>query len=115
VADSRHSPTYKIVDRLGELHAIVVVHDPFIEYDERLAQCGVKLVKSIEDAVADASLLIVATDHTAYKKIDLTTFVRMMSSPAAVVDGRNVVRITQIPKGLYFTGIGMKTINTLSK
>ena len=115
VADSRHSPTYDIVDRLGELHATVVVHDPFIEYDERLASSGVRLVKSIEDAVGDASLLIVATDHTAYKKIDLTKIVRMMSSPAAVVDGRNVVKITQIPKGLYFTGIGMKTINTLSK
>jgi nucleotide sugar dehydrogenase len=115
VADSRSSPTYEIVDRLVEMRAEVIVHDPFIEYDKRLASKCVRLVKSIEDAVGDASLLIIATDHTEYKKIDLTKIVRMMDSPAAVVDGRNVIKITQIPKGMYFTGIGMKTINTLSK
>ncbi|NIM45844.1 MAG: nucleotide sugar dehydrogenase, partial [Nitrososphaeria archaeon] len=51
VADSRHSPAYDIVDHLVELHALVVVHDPFIEYDAQLASSGVRLVKSIEDAI----------------------------------------------------------------
>lgn len=115
VADSRNSPTYDIVDRLGEMHARVVVHDPFIEHDERLASRGVRLVKSIEDAVGDASLLIIATDHTEYKKLDFTKIALLMNSPAAIVDGRNVVNGRKIPKGLYLTGIGMKTINTLSK
>ena len=115
VADSRSSPTYEIVDRLVEMSAEVMVHDPFIEHDKRLASKGVRLVKSIEDAVGDASLLIIATDHTEYKKIDLTKIVCMMDSPAAVVDGRNVIKIKQIPNDMYFTGIGKKTINTLSK
>jgi nucleotide sugar dehydrogenase len=115
VADSRYSPTYDIVDRLGELHARVVVHDPFIEHDDRLESSGVRLVNFLEDAVRESSLLIIVTDHSEYKNIDLNTIVRIMSSPAAIVDGRNVVKITQIPKNLYFTGIGMKTINTLSK
>jgi nucleotide sugar dehydrogenase len=115
VADSRMSPAYDIVDRLRELRARIVVHDPFIEHDEKLASKGVKLVRSIEDAVGGASLLIIATDHTEYNDIDLTKIAQLMNSPAAVINGRNAIKIRQIPKGLYFTGIGLKVINTLSK
>ena len=115
VADSRNSPTYDIVDHLRELNTKIVVHDPFIGHDERLALMGVELTKSIESAVKGASLLIVTTDHSEYNEIDLTEIVRHMDTPMAVVDGRNAIRFKQVPKGLYFTGIGRKTINTLSE
>jgi nucleotide sugar dehydrogenase len=114
VADSRQSPTYELIDRLVEMNARIVIHDPFIEHDERLASKGIRLVNSIEDAVRDASLLIVVTDHSEYNEINLSKIVPMMTSPSAIVDGRTTIRIEQIPKKLYFTGIGRKTINTLS-
>jgi len=115
VADSRNSPTYEIVDLLSTLHAIVVVHDPFIGKDEKLASKGIRLVKSLEDAVKDASLLIICTDHTEYHEIDLTIIKHLMNIPAAMVDGRNTIRVRRIPEGLYITGIGRRTINTISK
>lgn len=115
IVDSRQSPAYDLIDRLIETNARIVIHDPFIERDERLASKGIRLVNSIKDAVGDASLLIVVTDHSEYNEIDLNKIVPMMASPAAIVDGRTIIRIGKVPKGLYFTGIGRKTINTLSK
>ena len=114
IADSRNSPTYDVIDLLEKFNAEMVVHDPFIDRDETLEKKGIKLVKFLEEAVIGASLIIIATDHKEYAEMDLNKIAGMVNKPAAIVDGRNVLKVAQIPRGIYLTGVGRKIIDSLS-
>lgn len=113
ISDSRNSPTYDIIDALKEHQSEIVVHDPFIKKDERLHDLGVKLVDSLETACENASLLIIATGHEVYKRIDLAALTKILSLPAAVVDGCNIIDSNKVPRGVYLTSLWGKTLNGL--
>jgi len=70
VDDTRESPTYGIVStlvKMGIKPSQIVVHDPFVRSDAALAKWGIALTQSLDDAVKGADVVIVATDHTAYR------------------------------------------------
>ncbi|MBS7631205.1 nucleotide sugar dehydrogenase [Candidatus Bathyarchaeota archaeon] len=113
VSDSRNSPTYNIIYALKEYQPEIIVHDPFIKEDELLHELRVKLVDCLETACENASLLIIATGHGVYKKIDLEELVKTLNLPAAIVDGCNVIDSNRVPKGIYLTSLWGKTINKL--
>lgn len=76
--DTRNSPSEVLVERLRELGAEVVIHDPFVpEYQgdllERVSGC-------------DAAVLMVA--HQAYRTLDLSQLKAALRTPL-LVDGRH--------------------------
>jgi len=115
VADSRLSPTYELVQQLRLQAAEVVVQDPYIKIDKTLEAIGVPLLESVENAVKEASAIIVATDHEDYTKLDLAKLVKLARSPTILLDGRGIIDLRKVPAGTYFTGIGRPTIKLLDK
>lgn len=113
VCDTRDSPTYDLVNLLEKLETNIVVHDPFVNSDEILGMKGIQLVQLLDKALENASLVIIATDHREYRNINLREVTKKLKTPFAIIDGRNVIKIENIPKGLYLAGIGRKTINML--
>ena len=70
IGDARMSPTYKLIDLLvGEGFKNIVVHDPRIQFDKEIASRGVPLSSSLKDALNGADVVIVATDHSEYRKL----------------------------------------------
>jgi UDPglucose 6-dehydrogenase len=69
VVEESHS--VKLAARLADAGYVVAVHDPLAQ-DAALAVLGAKVVaaSSLEDAVRDCDLLIVATGWSDYKAID---------------------------------------------
>lgn len=103
--DTRHSPSLTIIDRLYD-RAQVVVHDPFVAKPYR-----VPMVRDLGEALKDADCMVLVTDHTVYKDLDLASIKKMMRTPA-VVDGRNVLspeRCRQL--GFAYRGIGKGAID----
>lgn len=93
VDDTRRSPTYDILRALldfGIRPGQIVVHDPFVKRDPTLERWGMKLTQSLEEALAGASLALVATDHSAYK-VQASKLAGAMRK-ALVVDARGVVK-----------------------
>ncbi|MFB0543690.1 MAG: nucleotide sugar dehydrogenase, partial [Candidatus Bathyarchaeia archaeon] len=106
IPDPRASPTYELAQRLKSLGAEVVVQDPYIEADRGLEGMGVPLVKSVGDAVKGASVILIATDHAEYTKLNLSELRRSTRTPTIVFDGRGIIDPRRVPAGMYFTGIG---------
>lgn len=86
VDDDRESPSYHLMEKLEAHGAIVAYNDPFVpmirdkrEYPEYTGRKSVPLS-------GDFDLILIATGHDEYKKVDFTSFGTL------VVDTRNVVR-----------------------
>ena len=85
VDDDRESPSYRLLEKLEELGAIVSYNDPFVpeikytrEFSHFAGRKSVKITKGYD-------LFLVATAHDAYKTIDLTSF------KIPIVDTRNLI------------------------
>jgi UDP-N-acetyl-D-glucosamine dehydrogenase len=86
VDDDRESPSYRLMEKLEEMGAIVSYNDPYIptirltrEYAKFAGRKSVEITKEYD-------LLLIATAHNEYSKIDFT------SLGIPVVDTRNVVK-----------------------
>jgi nucleotide sugar dehydrogenase len=110
VADARNSPSYELVDILEGHGTEIVVHDPLIEKNEILEEMGIPLVDSLEEAFSSASLIVIATDHEIYSELDLNEIIGLVGKPAVIIDGRNTIKTTRVPKDLIITGIGKKSL-----
>ncbi|MEZ0319232.1 MAG: nucleotide sugar dehydrogenase [Pyrobaculum sp.] len=92
IDDTRESPTYGIVAtllKIGIKPQQIVVHDPHVKQDQTLASWGVALVQKLDEALENADLVIVSTDHSAYrlKAIDVVRRTRS----GVVLDARGVL------------------------
>jgi len=114
IPDSRLSPTYSLVKQLIKLgYQNVIVHDHLIKDDEILKRLGVILTMRLEEAIKDANVIIVSTDHSLYRKINLNYLLALAKKPTLIVDGRNVIEIGKditLPKGVIYVGIGRGAI-----
>ncbi len=111
VSDARNSPSYELIDILSEHGAEIVVHDPLIANDQALESKGVTLVSSLDEAFKSASLIIIATNHGKYSELDLDWMARLVSVPAVILDGRNIIETTEVPRGLFLSGIGKRSLS----
>ncbi|MEM1597946.1 MAG: nucleotide sugar dehydrogenase [Pyrobaculum sp.] len=92
IDDTRESPTYGIVAtllKIGIKPQQIVVHDPYVKQDQTLAKWGVALVQSLDEALENADLVIVSTDHSAYR-LKASDVVRRTRS-GVVLDARGVL------------------------
>jgi nucleotide sugar dehydrogenase len=107
VPDSRLSPTYDIVkELLREGYNAITVHDPLIDDDERLAEIGAKLTNDLEEAVREADIVVIVTDHSAYKKLSVSKFRELVGKPVMLVDGRDILKIEACLGDSLYVGIG---------
>ena len=85
VDDDRESPSYRLMDKLEELGAEVSYNDPYIPVI-RPSREYAKFAQRQSVAISGAfDLMLLATPHDEYKKIDLKSF------GIPVVDTRNVI------------------------
>ncbi|BBE41925.1 nucleotide sugar dehydrogenase [Conexivisphaera calida] len=92
VADSRLSPTYDLVLELLRRGASVIVHDPLIAEDDSLRAMSVALTGDLGTALRGADVVVVATDHSAYRELDGDSIRSMSGGSPLVMDTRHVLR-----------------------
>lgn len=101
VNDVRESPAKFIVKELLVKGATVVVYDPYTE-----ESFGAKRAASIEEAVKNADVLVIVTDHPEFKKLNLKKIARLMKN-RIIVDGRRIIEPSSAVKnGFKYYGIG---------
>jgi len=105
-SDARNSPAYEIARRLQRLAASVVVHDPLIRRDEELQRMSIPLTSSVSEAFEGASVVVFATDHDEYQRLDLGRLAEQLTRPAVIVDGRSLFRSVDLPPGVRYVGVG---------
>jgi len=101
VDDTRESPAKYIVKELLGKGASVVVYDPYT-----VESFGAERAHSLEEAVKNADVVVVVTDHPEFKNIDLDK-IAALAKHRIIVDGRRVIEPHQATKyGFKYYGIG---------
>ncbi|HDR7531713.1 nucleotide sugar dehydrogenase [Bacillus sp. AY1-10] len=93
--DMRESPALEIIDELYQKGYNVTIHDPYVKSE-------LFNLKTAEDAVEGADLILVLADHNEFKTIDYSQFVSKMRQPI-LFDARNCIPLNKKGK--------MKVIN----
>lgn len=98
VSDTRLSPTFEIIKGLINLKVKdILIHDPLVTNDGGLAKYkNIKLVNDLNYAISDRDLIILATNHKEYLKINNT-----MTGKTPIYDGRGILDSNNFGKELY--------------
>ena len=102
VSDTRLSPTYDIVKELTRLKIKdVIVHDPLVKQDNLISKYkNVELVNNLEYAVTNRDLIILATNHQEYMKLNSS-----MIGHTPIYDGRGSLNPDNFEKK-HYRGVG---------
>ncbi len=101
-SDIRGTPAERIVGELKALGFKVCIHDPFVNYSN-----GTAIEKDMEQVVSGSDCIVVVTDHSQYRNINISELAKKMRKPGIVIDGRNIFDPVSIRKaGLAYYGIG---------
>jgi len=101
VDDIRESPAKYVVRELLGRGARVIVYDPYTS-----ESFGAERASSLEEAIKDADVIVIVTDHPEFKNIDLDIIAKLVKH-RIVVDGRRVIEPYQATKhGFRYYGIG---------
>ncbi|MFJ7755458.1 nucleotide sugar dehydrogenase [Peribacillus muralis] len=88
VDDIRESPAIDVVNILMGMEQMeVALHDPHV-------QSGMLPIVSVEDAVNDADLILVLTDHDEFKVMDYDDLSKLMANKM-ILDTRNCIDVTK--------------------
>lgn len=87
VADARLSPSYIIIDKFLEHGLDVILHDPYV--NEQSIPKNVKFTRDLREAISDANLLFIATDHDEYKELN-EDYILSINNDIMIYDGRGV-------------------------
>ena len=110
VDDPRLSPAAYIIDRLKSRGAKIVVYDPYCN-----ESFGAKKGGSLLEVAGGADCLVVITDHTEFKSLNLQEIKKLMKSKPAIIDGRRIVDCqTAENLGFRYYGIGLTRISCKS-
>lgn len=85
VSDVRESPAVDIIHLLQEKHAVVQYHDPHIPH-VRYDGLDMVSVPDLHRALADADVVVIVTDHSAYDWNTIAAHARLL------IDTRRVIR-----------------------
>jgi hypothetical protein len=102
VSDTRLSPTYDIIKELTRLKIKdVIVHDPLVKQDNLISKYkNVELVNNLDYAVTNRDLIVLATNHQEYLKLNASII-----GQTPIYDGRGLLNPDEFEKKLY-RGIG---------
>lgn len=101
VTDSRLSPTYDVVSELIKKGCKVSVHDPYIFEDKKLPK-NVLLTKNLSEAVDNADLIFISSDHKMYSKLNKKSL-KSSNKPTLIFDGRNILKRNNFEKNSVMT------------
>ena len=111
VDDYRDAPGEKIAKELKQMGAEVICYDPLVTPEGQ----GIKLEDSLEKAVRGVDCIVIATDHSAFKSLDLKAIAKLANHPLAIVDGRHVLKPKEIEdSGITYIGIGRTKNSSLN-
>jgi nucleotide sugar dehydrogenase len=94
IADNRFSPTIDLAKIFSERGCNVIVHDPF-DYKDTGLPNNVKFTKDLEDALKGSNIIVVAADHSVYKELEESTFLKLCSDRHLIVDPKNVLKFNK--------------------
>ena len=86
VDDDRESPSYHLMEKLDEMGAVVSYNDPYIPEIKLTREYAKYAGKKSAEISSKFDLILIATAHDEYRKIDFT------SLGLPVVDTRNVIQ-----------------------
>ncbi len=98
VDDSREAPSEDIVTKLIESGAKVIVYDSFV------TNFKYEIEKDFFKAIENADAIVIVTDHSEFKHMNLKGVKRLMTQKPILVDGRNIIKD---PSGFVFRGLGI--------
>jgi nucleotide sugar dehydrogenase len=93
VADARNSPSYEVIDLLLKKQVSEIrAYDPYVTQDTSLRNKGIQIATDIGEATRGADLILVMTDHSAFKR-ELTSenLLKDASTSSVLIDGRNIL------------------------
>lgn len=97
VADTRESPTYKIMKILKEYHTQYETYDPYVP--------GQSSTKSLDELLEKTDAIILMTNHDAFSEMNARLLKR--KKIIAVIDGKNALDKEDIGRsGIVYRGIG---------
>ena len=97
--DIRYTPTFKIRDELAEAGFKVRLSDPFVE--------GNNIIKDMYEACKGAGSIVLLTDHSEYKRIDLGRLKMITTNNPLFIDTRGILdREKALYHGFEYHGLG---------
>lgn len=97
--DTRYTPSFKIRDSLMEKKYKVTLTDPFVPGDD--------VHKDFYEACRESNILVLLTDHSEYKRIDLQRLRSIMVSNPLIIDSRGLIlREDAVRNGFEYHGVG---------
>ncbi len=111
-SDLRNSPSLDVAKMLVEKGYKVKVFDPYVK-PSLLSGFGFEVASSFEDVLEGADVVVVATDHPEFKKIDFNDVRRLSGKDRiAVVDARDIIELKDIPSNMIYVGVGRPWMET---
>jgi len=106
VSDTRLSPTYPVIEELLRFGCKILLHDPYVSKDDKIPS-SVILTTKLEQALKNADLVFIATDHPQYAKLSEKRLSKLVSRDAVVYDGRGILDPKRFGN-MRFANIGRK-------
>lgn len=94
--DDRESPAYQIISGLKSAGFEIAVHDPHITNPNYL---------TLKDAVKDASIAIILSDHNEFKDLDYELLKSNMKT-AIIFDTKNIIKKEDVPEDIKLYNYG---------
>jgi len=108
VGDPTNSPAEKIICRLMDLGAQVVVYDPYCK-----ESFGAERVEDLLKAVDRADCVLVTTDHKIFEELNLEQIKTLMNKTPIIVDGKRILNPKNVEnQGFTYSGIGYGSTQT---
>jgi nucleotide sugar dehydrogenase len=106
VSDTRNSPSIRLAERLTNLGAQIRAYDPFaksVPTNTGLLISG----KDLNEVIKDVDVLILATAHSSFREIDLTTLRSLVNEKAVILDTQGFWSPSECRNaGLDYLGLG---------
>lgn len=107
--DTRNSPALHLIEKLSETKSEISVFDPIVKQIDEPLNSRVKFAENITEAVREADCLIIMTEWSDFKQLDLDSIYSLMNTPV-IVDTRNVIDFEKAHElGFKFKGVGLKS------
>ena len=106
--DLRNSATIPIARKLLALSAEVWAQDPLASFDDLKHELpDLILSRELEEVVSGSTCIVIATGHSEYKSLKISTLLAKMSLPGGVVDCRHIFDPKEFTdRRLLYRGLG---------
>ena len=101
-SDTRGTPSERIIKGLKGLGGDVHVHDSLAK-----SANGIKIETDLHKTLSSSDCIVLATDHSEYRNINIPDLAKEIHQPAIFIDGRNIFDRQAFEKaGIKYYGIG---------